>query len=60
VEGTELYGNAGTDTDKRCQSPFIKCEKSFGLVDSLCCYEGIRVSRCGLQSDLDNIKRLPY
>jgi hypothetical protein len=60
VEGAELDGDAGADSNEGGQSALVKGEGAFVAVDGGGGVEGGRVLGRGLETDLDNIKGLAW
>lgn len=60
VEGAELDRDTGTDTEERGQSALVESERTLGLPNGLGGGEGVGVGSRGLETDLDNIKRLAW
>lgn len=60
MEGAELDGDAGTDSDEGGEGAFVECEGSFSLVDGFGGDEGVGVLGCGLKTDFDYVEWLAW
>lgn len=58
VEGAELDGDAGADTDEGREGALVEGSGAFVLVDGGCGVEGAGVLGCGLEADLDDVEGL--
>jgi hypothetical protein len=60
VEGAELDGDTGADSDQRCECSLVEGEGTLVLVDCGGGVDGGGVLSGCLESDLDDVKRLAY